>query len=118
MLNKRNLKHILILALGFSVCSSIFLTESTILSNLSNTKFSNIIAASFGNLAMALGILFFILIYQKTKNIKKHYILSTLISIISLITFFTTKNVLVMSICLCLYCFLEHLDFVEHTTFQ
>ena len=102
MFCKSNLKQICILALGFFWCSSVYLTQSTMLSLYSNQDFSNIISVVFGNLSMALGIFLFALIYKKVRNTKRYYILAMLFSLISLITFFGTKNHIVMSVCLCL----------------
>ena len=102
MFSKTNLKQILILALGFFWCSSVYLTQSTALSLCSNQDYSNVIAVVFGNLSMALGIFLFSLIYRKVNNIKKYYILSLLFSLISLVIFIGTKNVIIMSFCLCL----------------
>ena len=55
---------------------------------------------------MALGILTFGLIYRKTKNIKILYTIFMLLSIGTIIIFFITKNIYLMSICLCLTCYL------------
>ena len=105
MFNKNNLKYILILAIGFFACSSIYLTESTILGEYSDVAFSNRVAVVYANFTMAFGILLFSMIYRKAKNIRQHYILCMLLTLISLITFFTTDNIILMSVCLCLSCF-------------
>lgn len=105
MFSKVNLKHILILAIGFFTCSSIYLTESTILANVTSAEFANRIAVLFANFSMALGIFIFIKIYKHTKNIKKHYLVWMLLTLISLLTFFSTNNHVIMGICLCLSCF-------------
>ena len=102
MFNKNNLKQLAILALGFFWCSSVYLTQSSILSLCSNQNYSNIISVVFGNLSMALGIFLFSLIYRKVNNIKKYYILSILFSLISLVIFLGTKNIIIMSFSLCL----------------
>ena len=104
MFCKNNLKHILIIALGFFSCSAIYLTLSTILSNYTSVDFANKVSAIYANLAMALGIFLFAIIYKKTKNIKKYYILSMLLYLISLILFLIFKNTTIMSILLCLCC--------------
>ena len=107
MFSKNNLKYILILALGFFTCSSIYLTEGIILKNSSSTELSNIVSVLFGSFAMAIGVLIFSILYKKVKNIKKYYFVSVLITLISLIVFFITKNVLVSSSCLILSCMLS-----------
>lgn len=104
MLSKNNFKYILVLALGFFACSYIYLIESIILKIYSNTDFANTVSVLYASFAMAIGILLFSIMYKKSKNIKKYYILFMLFSMISLIIFFTTKNVMVMSTCLCLSC--------------
>ena len=104
MFSKNNLKHILIIAIGFFTCSSIYLTQSTILADYSSVDFANKISVLYANLAMAFGIFLFSFIYNKKKNIKQYYILSMMFSLISLITFFETNNVQVMSLFLCLSC--------------
>lgn len=104
MFSKNNLKYILILALGFFACSSIYLTESTVLAGYTSGDFANKVSVVYANLVMALGIFLFSLVYKKFKNIKQYYILMMLLSLISLITFFATENVMVMSISLCLCC--------------
>ena len=105
MASKNNLKYIFILALGFFVSSAIYLSQNTILEGFTSFEFSNRISILFGDLAMAFGILTFSLVYKKAKNIKKYYILSMSLTIISLLLFFSTTNVTLMCICLCLSCF-------------
>ena len=105
MASKNNLKYIFILALGFFVSSAIYLSQNTILEGFTSFEFSNRISILFGDLAMAFGILTFSLVYKKTKNIKKYYILSMSLTIFSLLLFYATTNVILMSICLCLSCF-------------
>ena len=105
MFNKNNLKHILILALGFFWCSSLYLSQEQYLVNYASTNFINIVELLFGSLSMALGILFFAIIHKKCKNIKMVYIIFMFLSIVSMISFFATKNVYLMSACLCTSCF-------------
>ena len=104
MFNKINIKHIIILALGFFWCSAIYLTEQTYLLKFCNKDFVSYIAIFYGSLAMALGILLYIIIFKRTKNIKLYYLLFTIFSIISSFVFFGTNNNTIMSICLCLTC--------------
>ena len=105
MFNKNNFKIILILALGFFWCSSLYLTQEQYLTNYADENFVNIVELLFGSLSMALGILFFGILYKKNKNIKMIYIIFTLLSIVSMITFFATDNKYLMSVCMCLTCF-------------
>ena len=105
MFNKNNLKYIAILALGFFWCSSVYLTEEQYMLNYADTKYINIVELLFGSIAMALGILAFGIIYRKAKNIKKHYTVFIMLSLITSIIFFLIKNTTIMSICLCLTCF-------------
>ena len=111
MFSKNNLKYILILAIGFFWCSSIYLTQEQYLLNYSDVDFVNIVELLFGSLSMALGILTFGLIYRKNKNMKILYLIFMIFSIVSMIIFFTTKNVYLMSICLCLTCFFSTAGF-------
>lgn len=104
MLNKNNLKYILILAIGFFWCSSVYLTQEQYLTNYASAHFVNIVELLFGSFSMALGILIFGLLYHKNKNIRNIYIIFMILSIVSMISFFGTKNVYVMSVCLCLTC--------------
>ena len=106
MFNKNNLKYILILAIGFFWCSSVYLTQEQYMLNYVDDNFINIVELLFGSISMALGILTFGLIYRKTKNIKILYTIFMLLSIGTIIIFFITKNIYLMSICLCLTCYL------------
>ena len=105
MFNKNSIKHIFILALGFFVSSAIYLSQNTIIEGLTSLEFSNKISILFGDLAMSFGILTFSLVYKKTKNIKKYYILSMILTIFNLLLFYATTNVTLMCICFCLSCF-------------
>ena len=104
MFNKNNLKYIIILALGFFWCSSVYLTQEQYLVNYADTNFINIAELLFGSLSMALGILIFGLLYKHNKNVKMIYIIFTLLSLITMILFFATDDKYLMSICLCLTC--------------
>lgn len=104
MLNKNNLKYILVLAIGFFWCSSVYLTQEQYLTNYASVEFVNIVELLFGSISMALGILFFGLLYRKNKNVRNVYIIFMILSIVSIISFFGTKNIYVMSVCLCLTC--------------
>ena len=104
MFNKINIKHIMILALGFFWCSGIYLTEQTYLLKFCDKDFVNYIAIFYGSFAMAIGILLYIIISKRTKNIKLYYLLFIIFSIISTFVFFGTTNKIIMSICLCLTC--------------
>jgi len=104
MLNKNNLKYILVLAIGFFWCSSVYLTQEQYLTNYASVEFVNIVELLFGSISMALGILFFGLLYRKNKNVRNVYIIFMILSIVSMISFFGTKNIYVMSVCLCLTC--------------
>jgi len=106
MFSKNNLKYILILAIGFFWCSSLYLTQEQYLTNYASASFINIAELLYGSLSMALGILIFGLIYQRNKNVRNAYIIFMLLSIISMISFFGTKDKYLMSIFLCLTCFL------------
>ena len=105
MFNRNNLKHICILAIGFFWCSSVYLTQEQYLAQYASDNFVNIVELLFGSLAMALGILTFGLCYHKSKNIKMLYLIFNLLSIVSIITFFATKNIYIMSVCLCTTCY-------------
>ena len=105
MFKKNNLKYIIILAVGFFLCSSIYLTQEQYLAKYADANFVNTVELLFGSLSMALGILVFGILYRKEKNIKMYYIISMILSIVSVITFFATKNVYLMGVCLCLTCF-------------
>ncbi|HAQ52152.1 MAG TPA: hypothetical protein DCR12_05245 [Lachnospiraceae bacterium] len=104
MFSKNNVMHIIILAVGFFTCSCVYLTESIILKNVSDEVYSNYVSSSFGNLAMALGILLFILIHYKLHEFKNLYVVSMLFSIVSIIVFFASDNVIIMSISMIMYC--------------
>ncbi len=106
MFSKNNLKYILILAIGFFWCSSLYLTQEQCLIKYASANFVNMAELLFGSLSMALGILTFALLYRKNRSIKKFYIIFMILSIITMITFFATKNVYLMSVCLSLTCFL------------
>lgn len=106
MFSKNNLKYILILALGFFWCSSVYLTQEQFLANYATVNFVNVVELLFGSLSMALGILTFGLLYKKNKSTKKIYIIFMILSIVSMISFFATDNIYLMSICMCLTCFL------------
>lgn len=106
MFSKNNLKYILILALGFFWCSSLYLTQEQFLTNYASTEFVNIVELLFGSIFMALGILTFGLLYRKNINVKNTYLVFIVLSIISMITFFATHNIYLMAICMCLTCFL------------
>lgn len=105
MFSKNNLKYIIIIALGFFWCSSAYLTQEQYLAKLASDNFVNIVELLFGSLSMALGILTFGLIYRKHKNIKTLYLIFTILAILSLIIFFVTKNIYIMSVCLCTTCY-------------
>lgn len=104
MFSKNNLKHILILALGFFWCSAIYLIQQKYLLKYCNKDFVNEIAILYGSISMVLGILLFMFIYKNSKNIKSYYILFSIFAIISSILFFGTNNKILMSICLCTTC--------------
>lgn len=106
MFNKNNFKYILILAIGFFWCSSLYLTQEQYLANYASVRFVNIVELLFGSLSMALGILAFGLLYRKNKNVKIIYIISMLLTLVSIISFFATKNKYFMGACLCSACFL------------
>ena len=104
MFNKNNLKMILILAIGFFWCSSLYLSQEQFLTNYASTNFVNVADLLFGSLSMALGILIFGLLYRKNRNMRMHYIIFMLLAIVSAISFFATKNKYVMAVCLSLTC--------------
>ncbi len=105
MFDKNNIKYMLILAIGFFWCSSLYLTQEQYLTNYADVNFVNIVELLFGSFSMALGILTFGLLYRKDKNMKMYYTIFMLLSIVSMISFFATKNVYFMGVCLCLTCF-------------
>lgn len=88
----------------FFLCSSIYLIQQKNLLKCCNKTFVNEVAVLYGSFSMALGILLFMFIYKKSKNIKSYYILFSIFSIISSMLFFGTNNNILMSICLCLTC--------------
>ena len=104
MFSKINLKHILILALGFFWCSAIYLTQQTNMLNYFSKSFVNTIAILYGSISMALEIFLYMLVYKKSKNLKSYYALFSIFAIISSILFFGTNNKILMSVCLCLTC--------------
>lgn len=106
MFNKKNLKYIFILAIGFFWCSSLYLTQEQHLTSYASVEFVNIVELLFGSFSMALGILTFGLLYRKNKNVKNIFIIFMLLSLVSMISFFATENKYFMSVCLCLSCFL------------
>ena len=105
MFAKNNIKYILILAIGFFWCSSLYLTQEQHLTNYASVEFVNMAELLFGSLSMALGILTFGLLYRKNKNVRNIYIIFMILSLISMVLFFVTDNKYLMSICLCLSCF-------------
>lgn len=105
MFTKNNIKFLFVLALGFFWCSSLYLTQEQCLANYASERFINIAELLFGSLSMALGIFTFGMLCKKNKNIKMYYLIFSILAIISMITFFATKNKYLMSTCLCLSCF-------------
>ncbi len=105
MFNKNNLKYIFILAIGFFWCSSLYLTQEQYLLKYACSEFVNVAELLFGSLSMALGILTFGLLHRKNKNINSTYIIFMILSIVSMISFFATKNKYLMAACLCTTCF-------------
>ena len=105
MFSKNNIKYILVLFLGFFWCSSVYLTQEQYLTNYASDSFIQIAELLFGSLSMALGILVFGLLYRKNKYMIMYYNIFTLLAIVSMITFFGTKNIYLMSVCLCTTCF-------------
>ena len=49
MFSKNNLRYILILAMGFFWCSSVYLTQEQYLVNYATTNFVNIVELLFGS---------------------------------------------------------------------
>ena len=98
MFKKNNIIFIAILALGFFWCSSLYLTQEQHLAKFADVNFVNIAELLFGSLSMALGILIFGLLYRKNKNMKKYYIIFMFLSIVSMLSFFATDNIYMMSI--------------------
>lgn len=104
MFSSKNIKYILIIAIGFFWCSSIYLTQEQYLIKYANTNFVNIVELLFGSFSMAVGILLFGLMYRKNLNMKKYYVIFILLCMILSISFFATKNIYIMSVCMCLIC--------------
>ena len=104
MFNKNNLKYIMILAIGFFWCSSLYLTQEQFLAKFASTDFVNAADLLFGSLSMALGIFVFGFLYKKNKNMPMYYIIFMLLTIVSSIAFFATSDKYVMAICLSLTC--------------
>lgn len=104
MFSKNNLKYIFILALGFFWCSSLYLTQEQYLLQYTSVDVVNLVELLFGSFAMAFGIFLFAILARKVKNIKKYYLISILLSVICSLLFFMIKNVVVMSIMMCLTC--------------
>ena len=105
MFNKNNLKYIFILAIGFFWCSSLYLTQEQYLLKYASSEYVNVAELLFGSISMALGILTFGLLYRKNKNINSTFIIFMILSIVSMISFFATKNKYLMAACLCTTCF-------------
>lgn len=70
MFSKNNLKYILILAIGFFWCSSVYLSQEQHLSLYADVDFVNNVDLLFDSFSMALGILLFGLLYRKNQNMK------------------------------------------------
>ena len=75
MFNKNNIKYILVLAIGFFWCSSLYLTQEQHLTVYASDNFINVAELLFGSLSMAAGILLFGLLYRKNRNMKNIYII-------------------------------------------
>ena len=105
MFNKNNIKYILVLAIGFFWCSSLYLTQEQHLTVYASDNFINVAELLFGSLSMAAGILLFGLLYRKNRNMKNIYIIFLMLSIVSMISFFATENRYLMSVYLNLCCF-------------
>lgn len=106
MFSKNNIKYILILGIGFLWCSFIYLTQEMHLLNYMTDLHVNIVDMLFGSFAMALGIFIFSVLYKKNRNVKKIYILFSLISILLSISFYLIEEKITLSCILCLICFL------------
>lgn len=104
MFSKVNLKMIAIISLGFFWCSSLYLTQEQYLLNYASVDFVNIVELLFGSFSMAIGILLFGLLYRNNKNMKMYYIIFIMLSIVSMVGFFATKNKYLMSVFLCTSC--------------
>ena len=106
MLSKNNLKYIVILAIGFLWCSSLYLSQEQYLLRFLTPTETNIVDMLFGSLAMALGIITFINLYKKNYNIKNIYLIFLAITIGLSIIFFSISSSIILSIILCLICLL------------
>ncbi len=104
MFTKNNLKYILILAIGFFWCSSVYLTQEQFLTEYADINFINIAELLFGSISMALGILIFGLLYRKNQNMKLYYTIFMILALVSSIIFFSTSNKYIMSVCMCTTC--------------
>ena len=106
MFQKNNIKYILILAIGFFWCSSLYLTQEQYLANFASVNIVNVVELLFGSLSMALGILLFGLLYRKNVNVKNLYLIFMMLSVVVMIVGFATDNIYLIGICMCLNCFL------------
>ena len=104
MFSKNNLKYILILAIGFLWCSSVYLTQEQYLLNYMSDFNVYIVDMLFGSFSMALGIFLFGFLYKKKINIKRLYFVFVLVCILLLTTFFIIESKILLSIILCLIC--------------
>lgn|SRR5574344_2021282 len=111
MFSRNNIKYILILAIGFFWCSSIYLTQEQYLLNYMSDVSVNIVDMLFGSLSMAVGIILFSILYKRKNDIKKTYILFLLLSLLFSISFFLISSSIIMSIILCLICLLGSAGF-------
>lgn len=105
MFSKNNIKYIVIIAIGFFLCSSLYFTQEHHLANYADTNFVNIVESLFSSISMASGILLFSFIYKNNENVKIYYTVFVFLSIICMILFFVSKNIYMMGICMCLICF-------------
>ena len=105
MFSKNNFKYILILALGFFWCSSVYLSQEQYLISYASTNFINVAEMLLGSISMALGILFFALLYKKAKRLKLCYLIFTIIATLSMCLFFFIKNKYVLAALMCATCF-------------
>lgn len=111
MFSKNNIKYILILAIGFLWCSSIYLTQEQYLLKYMSDVSVNIVDMLFGSFSMALGIILFIILYKRKNNIKKIYVLFLALSLLFSISLFLISSNVAMSIILCLICLLGSAGF-------
>src|SRR5574344_1353520 len=102
MFSRNNIKYILILAIGFLWCSSIYLTQEQYLLKYMSDVSVNIVDMLFGSFSMVLGIVLFIILYKRKNNIKKIYVLFLALSLLFSISFFLISSNVAMSIILCL----------------